>query len=204
MPSPGLVSFCDQEQHCTATETIARARVADPRLGARDGDSIGAVGPVARIRDAIPAPAAARRRQCEAHVTRPAVECHVYLGRGITELAAVDFPSDGVVVLIVPIVGIGSRAGGGDPLQLCHPVAIVVERRIPRVRPKCRMRAAEGEHAFYKPGEVRLLCIEAVAQPVPRRIEIVRIVVAVERSEVLVAAGDHRRPGREHQQGEAR
>src|SRR6266704_3270218 len=120
MPSPGLVSFCDQEQHCTATETIARARVADPRLGARDGDSIGAVGPVARIRDAIPAPAAARRRQCEAHVTRPAVECHVYLGRGITELAAVDFPSDGVVVLIVPIVGIGSRAGGGDPLQLCQ------------------------------------------------------------------------------------
>ena len=64
------------------------------------------------------------------------------------------------------------------------------------------MRFAKGDHALRKVAKIRLVLAEAIVQPVPDRIEVIRIVVALERSQVLIASRHHRRSRGYHQEGQ--
>jgi TolB-like protein len=102
-------SIRDQEKHGAATEGIACTRTANPGLGARRRHVVRSLGPIASVGHPVPAPAVAHRRQGEAHLARPSVECRVDGRRRIVEFGAVDPPRDGVVAGIRPI-GLSERS----------------------------------------------------------------------------------------------
>src|SRR5271169_2718321 len=65
------------------------------------------------------------------------------------------------------------------------------------------MRFSESDQALGKGREGLLLIVELIVQPVESRIQVICIVVTIQRAQKLVAAGHHGCACAEHQQGES-